>query len=250
MHEFSGTFIGPGGTIPFPGGVNPFPGGINPFPFARDQEQNNDAFNVEDDDGFDEVDDSHGFNPFDVNVQHQHQHQPNQHQFPTQIEKIRPYNSSNKKKTSSKLANSQTDHTKNSAHPPYIVGAAISPAIIPLTYYPIQPGKSGGTTEYGSSKKTRQKPSNKPSTDTHQKVALNAVPLIWYPADAVYNPNLQRNVNEPNQSKQHAISKQPTKSQTSKQSDQIQAMNLAAYYGYLNHLNSRQKQPTQTKSSN
>lgn len=189
-----------------------------------------------------------------MNVQHHHQH--NQHQFPTQNNAYRPYEFSSKKKTPSKQAISQTGHAENVGQSPFVVGAAISPAaIIPLTYYPI-PANFGTSVANGGSKKTntrtRPKPNStpkKPSNESHQKVvALNAVPLVWYPADAVYNPNLQRDLNpNQNQSKQHSKTKPIAKPQTSKQTNQDQAMNLAAYYGYLNHLNSKQKQPTLPK---
>lgn len=249
MYKFSGTYTITPASSSFSSfqsasssvSSNPL---IRPFPplFARGQEQN-------DNDYHDEIDDE---SEFDVNVHHQHQ-------FPVKDDTFRPYDSNSKKKQPSKQANLQVEHTENPINlqqPQYIIGTAISPAIIPLTYYPIQPTKFGTTTINGSNSKktttnTRSKPpstSKKPSNGSHQNVvALNAVPLVWYPVDSIYNPNLQRDFS-PGHSKQHSTSK-TVKPQSSKQSNQIQAMNLAAYYGYLNHLNSRQKQPILPKLS-
>lgn len=201
-----------------------------------------------DDDFHDDVDDT---SEFGTNA-----YMPHQFQFPTQdtfngVSKPQTY--SNKKKTPSKQTNSKHEHTEYSINAPqsYLIGAAISPAIIPLAYYPVQPANVGTlpTTTNGNSKKSsssnRPKPLKKPSTNESQRnVPYNAVPLIWYPSANyhVYSSNVQRDLN-PGHSTHYLTTKSPVIRQPSKQTNQIQTMSLAAYYGYLNNLNSKQKHP-------
>lgn len=234
MYKLSGTEVfTPRNPRPFPNNFQrrPFP----PF-FARDQVQNEDFQ--------DEIDDTPEFGD---NTHHQFQ-LPIQDVFDDVSE---PETYSNKRKTPSKQTSSKFEHTENSinAPQPYLIGAAISPAIIPLTYYPIHSANFGASTTNGNSKKSssnnnRPKPLKKPSTESHRNVVpYNAVPLVWYPANyPVYSSNLQRDFS-PSHSKLHSTTKAPVIRQSSKPSNQIQTMNLAAYYGYLNHINSKQKHP-------
>lgn len=232
MYKLSGTRV----ETPINPGNSPNPP-FSPF-FARGQDQS-EVFH-------DEIDETPEFG---MNTHHEFQ-LPIEDVFDDVSSKRKTH--SNRKQTPSKQISSKIGHTEysiDSPQPPYLIGAAISPAIIPLTYYPIRPTNFGApTTNGGNSKKSssnnRPKPLKKPLTESHQKVVpFNAVPLVWYPDYPVYSSNSQRVVN-PSHSTLHATTKSPVIRQPSKQSNQIQTMNLAAYYGYLNHLNSKQKHPS------
>lgn len=145
-----------------------------------------------------------------------------------------------KKKKPSKYTSSEIEHAESliNAPQPYLVGAALSPAIIPLTYYPIQTANFGTITNNNakktSSNNNRSRPSSpmkKTQNESHRNVIpLNAVPLVWYP---ISNPSLQRDLGS---NRKHSTTKSPVLSQS-----QMQAMNVAAYHNYVNNLNKRQK---------
>lgn len=194
------------------------------------------------------------------------EYEMNNHEFPSlDVQGRLETHSSDKKKKLSQHTNSETVYAQNAIVAPhlpqYLVGAAIAPAIIPLTTFDhvqnINPNPSSLTN--GNSKKhssnTRSKPINTPSkktpNDSHKKIMpFNAVPLVWYPPSSVYNRNLPYGLSSSHRKFQPTTTTTTTTKlpvisqlQSQKQYNQVQAINLAAYYAYLNRLNSKQKHP-------
>lgn len=229
MYKLLGT------VIVHPRGSGGFPNNFQTPPFfTRDREPSQ----------YDEIDDSSD-SKFGLDT----------HQQVNLDSAPKPQTHSNKKKTPPKQTSSKIEHTEYQysidAPQSYIVGAAISPAIIPITYYPIHPANVGASTTKNdnakkSSSNNRPKPLKKPTTnESHRNVVpYNTVPLIWYPANYPVHSgsNVQRDLSLAH-SKLQSTTKLPVIRQPLKQSNQIQTFNLAAYYGYLNHLNSKQKYP-------
>lgn len=150
----------------------------------------------------------------------------------------------NKKKPSKYTTKSGIEHPITAAQQQqqYLI-APISPAIIPLTYYPIQSDHTRTSATNNGPKKssanTRPKPPDPPKKPPpeHQQnaIPINAVPLLWYPTNPVHSANLQSD--SISGGNKHYSTPQSSMSQSS----QIQAMNLATYYEYLKQINPKQK---------